>query len=501
MPSHEAGQGGEEPQEQADLTRAELKDRATAGVLIVVTRGLLIMLLALAGNIVVARLLAPRDFGVVAIGMTFVLFAGLISQGGLGVGLIRRAEPPSAAELGTLTTLQAAVTGAFVVVAVAVAPTFGRVGWVTAVMMTSMPFAAVQLPGRILLERALLFRRLVVVEVSEVVFYQAWAVGTVAAGFGVWGLATATVVRALAGGTTMAWACPEGLVRPRCSFLLVRPLLGFGLRFQAVDATLLVRIQALNGSIAAISGLSTLGLWVLAGRLMQVPDLVFQALWRVSFPTMSRLVAQKEDVVCLVERALRIAAVGTGLVLTGLTGAAAGLVPGVFGEQWKEASTIIPGACLALAIGGCVSVATQGYLYAIGDATAVLRAALVQAGLWFAVALPLLPLIGPVSIGIGWGVSAVAEAVVLGRAATRRLRVSLIRPLLVPVATGVCSASVGWMIAEREGADLRSGTLGGACAVALFVVCMAVLDRPALRETWRFAVASMRAASRRQHRG
>ncbi|AZP21710.1 hypothetical protein EJC51_39900 [Streptomyces aquilus] len=497
---HESRPGSDEPQEQVDLTRAELADRANAGVIVVATRGALIMLLALAGNIVVARLLDPRDFGVVAIGMSFVLFAGMLSQGGLGIGLIRRAEPPTPAELGALTALQTTVTGVMVVAAVAAAPSFGRVGWVTAVMMTSLPFAALQLPGRILLERALLFRRLVVVEVAEVTFYQAWAVGTVLAGFGVWGLATATVVRALAGGIAMAWACPEGLVRPRPSFRLIKPLLGFGLRFQAVDATLLVRGQALNASVAAISGLATLGLWVLAQRLMQVPDLIFQALWRVSFPTMSRLVSQKENVVPLMERALGIAAVGTGFVLTGLTAAAPGLVPGVFGEQWTEASTIIPGASLALAIGGCVSVATQGYLYAVGDATAVLRATLVQTVLWFAVTLPLLPVIGPVSIGIGWGASAAVEAVVLGRAATRRINVRLVRPLLVPVSVGICSAAAGWMIALREGADLRSGCLGGGSALCLFVLGMAVFDRQLLADTWRFAAAATRAAARRQHR-
>jgi O-antigen/teichoic acid export membrane protein len=76
---------------QGPLPREELARRASAGVFIVATRGVAILLIGLGGWIVVARLLAPRDFGVVAIGMSFVLVTGMLSDGGLGAGLIRRA--------------------------------------------------------------------------------------------------------------------------------------------------------------------------------------------------------------------------------------------------------------------------------------------------------------------------------------------------------------------------------------------------------------------------
>lgn len=313
------------------------------------------------------------------------------------------------------------------------------------------------------------------------------------------GLATATVVRCVVGAVAMVWVCPEGLVRPRPSWRLIKPLVGFGIRFQAVDANWVLRDQALNASVGAISGLGTLGLWVLARRLLEVPFLIFQSLWRVSFPTMSRLLADKEDVAPLVERAVGIAAVGTGFVLSGLTGSAAGLVPGLFGEQWRGASVILPGACLGLLISGCVSVATQGYLFAVGDATSVLRSGLLQTAACFAVTLPLLPVLGAVAIGIGCCAGSVAEAVVLTRATSRRIPVRLLRPLLAPVVVAVCSAAVGWAVDVREGATLWSGVLGGGCAVMLFAVGLALSDRRRLSGTFRFAAEAVRAAaSRRQ---
>jgi Polysaccharide biosynthesis protein len=306
--------------EEGALSRDELKRRASGGIFIVGTRGLAILLIGFGGNVVIARLLTPHDFGLVAIGMAFVVFASLLADGGLGAGLIRRAEPPDIEELQALTALQLAVSTGLALAIAAVAIPFGEAGWVTAVMVCSMPLAVLQFPGRILLERSLSYRPLALVEVSQVLTYYAWAIGFVVAGFGVWGLASATVAMRVAAALIMIRVSPVGLVRPRFHWSRIRPLIGFGVRFQATSATWLVRDQGLNAAIAAIASISTLGLWSLARRLLEVPFLLFDSLWRVSFPTMSQLMAAKSDVAPLIERAVGMAAVGGGVVLVGLAG-------------------------------------------------------------------------------------------------------------------------------------------------------------------------------------
>jgi O-antigen/teichoic acid export membrane protein len=479
------------------LPRDELRRRASAGVFIVATRGLAILLLGLAGYVVLAHLLTPRDFGVVAIGMSFVLFTGMLSDGGLGAALIRRAEPPTTEELQALSAFQLSVTVALALVAAAVAAPFGEIGWVIALMVSSMPLVALQFPGMILLERSLSYRPLAVVEVSQVLVYHAWAIGLVVAGFGVWGLASATVARAVAAALMMAHVSPAGLVRPRFAWGQIRSLIGFGVRFQAATATWLIGEQALNVSIAAIASVSTLGLWSLAKRVMEVPFLLFQSLWRVSFPAMSHLLGAKEDARPVIERVLAMAAVGSGLLLTALAASAPGLMPGLFGEDWRAASGVIPWACLALGIGGSVSVATQGYLYGVGDASAVLRAVALQTATWFAVTLPLLPVVGVSSVGLGWLASAVVGATMLGRATLKRARVRLIRPLLVPVVVGVISAGAGWLVADFSGRDLWSAFAGGAGAAACFLLGLLILRKELLYETFRFVIRSMRAAASR----
>jgi O-antigen/teichoic acid export membrane protein len=217
---------------------------------------------------------------------------------------------------------------------------------------------------------------------------------------------------------------------------------------------------------------------------------------------MSRLYGDEERSTRLVQQAVDIASVGMGLILTVLAGAAPGLVPGLFGTQWREAAVVVPWACLGLAVGGVVSVATQGYLYAMGDAQAVLRATLLQSVAWLAVAIPLLAPLGVASLGLGWTVAGAVEALVLGRAVGHRIPVHLFRPLRAPVLIGMASASLGWLVASRDGGTLWSGVAGGGCAAVLFTTGMTVADRRLVRQTYGFAAGSVRAAlSRSRHYG
>jgi O-antigen/teichoic acid export membrane protein len=493
------GRAAQGEDRHGELPHEELRRRAASGVFIVATRGVAILLLGFAGSVVVARLLTPHDFGVIAIGMSFVYFISTIADGGLGAALIRRPEPPAREELQALLALQLAVTVALAVAAAVIAWSFfGSEGLVIALMISSMPIVMLQFPGRILLERTLSYRPLAVVEVSQVLVYQAWAIGFVVAGFGVWGLASATVAMRVAGAVVMAVVCPAGILRPRFGWHRIRSLVGFGSRFQAANATALVQEQGLNVSIAAFGSVSTLGLWSLARRVMEVPMVLFDSLWRVSYPTMAHLLAAKRDVARLLERAVGMAAVASGIILTGLAGSSPGLIPGLFGEQWRPAATVLPIACLALAIGGPLSVATVGYLYAVGDASAVLRAHVLRALTLFIVALPLLPVLGARAAAIGWLASSVADAAVLTSAARRSTDAALVSAMRTPTLTFIVSAAIGWAIADLEGADLASGLVGGACSVLVFVLILFIVRRTLLEDIFHLAVSSVSRASSRQ---
>jgi O-antigen/teichoic acid export membrane protein len=433
--------------------------------------------------IILARLLTPRELGSVAIGASLVLVGAALSDAGLGASLIRRPEPPRLDELQALTALQLAITCALALGVASIATPFGQVGSITALMVSCTPLFALQLPGRILLERSLSYPRLAFLEITQVVVFYVWAIALVVVGFGVWGLATATIARAVAATLIVAHISPVGLVRPRLSWAPVRPLIAFGLRFSATDAAWLVRDPALNVSLAALASVSTLGLWSLASRVMQVPALLFESLFRVSFPTMARLVARNENTAPLIERAVGMAAVGGGVGLTALAGSAPGLIPGMFGEEWRGASSVIPGACLGLAIGSPVGIATQGYLQAVVLQTATL----------LVIGLSLVPFVGVAAVGIGLSVSSAVLVIALRRATLRRMRVPIIRPLVVPIGAGVASAAVGWTVTVLLGEDLLAGLAGGSLSTLLFVGCLLIVRRQLVLDVIVFAARSVRA--------
>ncbi len=464
------------------------------GIVAVASRGALILLVSLGGQLVLAHLLLPADFGVVAFGLTVVAFVNLFCDGGLGAGLIRRPEPPVREELQALTGLQVSAATALALAIAVAAAWVGRTGWVTALIVLSAPLLTLQIPGRILLERDLSFDTVARIELLQVLVLNAWAVTTVLAGAGVWGLASAPLVRAAVGVVLFARASPMGTPFPRFSWTRIRSLVRFGVRFQAVTALWLVRDQGLNVGITAIAGTTTLGLVSMGRRILEIPYLPLQALWRVSFPAMSQLVARDQPVTALLEKVTGTCATGLGLALVGLAAGAHGVVPGLFGDNWTRTAELIPPACLGLGIAGPVSVACQGYLFATEEAGAVLRAGTFQTVALFATTLPLLHVLGIVAVGVGWLVSYVVEAVVLGRAAVRHTGARLVRPLLAPTACGVVAGALGWLVTSLVGATILGGIAGAVSAVALMACLLLLVDRSTFVETVRVVTSSVRAA-------
>ncbi len=485
------------PAENADplLSGTELTDRASAGVFLIASRGAAILVLGFGGTVALARLLNPSDFGIIAIGISVTLIGNLLADGGLGAGLIRRERPPDGKELASLTALQLGVTLICLAVTAAIAlPVAGEAGLAITVMAASMPITVLQFPSRILLERGLSYRPMAAVEVSQVFVFNVAAVALAAAGLGVEGVAIAMVGRSVVGAVLMVRVGPIGFLAPHFSWERIRPLMAFGVRFQAINGTWILREQLLNAVVGAIAGVSTLGLWRLVTRLMQVPELLLQALWRVSFPAMSRWVSLRYEVAPVITRSSGIAAVGVSTVMAALAASAPGLVPSVFGEAWREAATALPPACLGLAISGSVSVATQGYLYATGDSSIILRSVLLQALIWLSVTAVLLPLVGIAAGGVGWLVSSVAEAVVLGRAVHGKTGVNLLGVLSVPLSIATLAGAVGWLFATSAGATLASGIAGGLIAAALLHVGLLLMSRPLALDSYRFVVRATRAA-------
>jgi O-antigen/teichoic acid export membrane protein len=330
-------------------------------------------------------------------------------------------------------------------------------------------------------------------ELIESVCYFGWAIVAVREGWGVWGLATATIVRAFVGGGVLLLIVPPARLMPYPSWSRIRHLLGFGFRYQAVGVTNMLRDQGMNASIVLFAGVPALGVWSVAHRILSIPLVLLNSLWRVSFPGMSRLVAARENVSETIERVVAVSAVASGLILAPLVAATPAWVPSLLGGQWTAAVPVIPPASLHLMIMGPISVALLGFLWAVGDASAVLRATLAGIPLMAVVMIPLLVVIGVPAVGFGWLASGVGEATVLIRSARRYSEFSIRPRLIPPTVSAALGASIGWFVATEVGATIMGGLLGGVLAGLIYLAALWMWHRSYLLDSARLSIRGVRA--------
>lgn len=437
-------------------------------------------LIGFIGTIVLARILTPRDFGIVAISLAITTIGMALADAGLAAGLLRARDAPARRTLESVVGFQFAATGVIVLLATPVLLQFGTVTQVTALMLVTLPVAAFRLPAAILLERELIYGRLVAIELSETVLYYICAIAAAAAGAGVWGLAGATVVRAFFGSALAVWWSPMRIVRPRLAWKEVRPMLNFGLAFQAAALVRIARQQGRDIGIGAIGGLVTLGVWSLAFRMLQIPFLLFEPLWRVTYPAMARLLDAGEDLRPTLDRVMRMAATAGGALVAVTAASAPAIVPVFFGSEWTGAIDIIWIACIGILISGPISIVAVGYLYAVGEAETVLRAELSVAAANLAGTFALLPVLGPPAIGVGWLMQAIIGSGMFARAMRRRVGVRPFASVRLPLLLTVASTAPGYLVAASGEPNLVKVGAGVIIPLLLLGASMWALDRSVL---------------------
>lgn len=478
------------------MASAEVRDRAVGGAAVLGARGAVVLAVGLVANVALARLLAPRDFGVVALGSVLLVVGTYLTDAGLGATLIRREAAPRRVELEAVGAAQIALGVVLAALGAAAALSFGRDGLIVAVMLASLPIACAKVPALVLLERGLLYRPIAFVDLVEAMAYYAWALVAVALGFGVWGLATAVIARAVVGLLTLWRVSPAGLVRPRWSWGHVRPMVGFGARLQATSLVAMARDQALNIAVAAIAGVAALGVWSLAYRILQAPTLLITTAVRVAFPAMARLLAGHEDPRPVIERGVATMTVALAVVLVALVGCAPAALPALLGPGWDDVPAALLWSSLGIVLSGPVMVATIGYLFATDHAGTVAWAAAWQMLVWLAVTLALLPSLGAPAVGVGWVPAGIVIAAIVGARTARLTGAAILRSMLVPASVAIAAGAAGWTLAAAGPDTLVAGAAGVVVGEAVLIAGLALTRRALLGDTYALVARAVRTSLR-----
>jgi O-antigen/teichoic acid export membrane protein len=426
----------------------EVRSRAVRGAVSVGLRNLAVRAINLVGMVILARLLDPRDFGLLAFAFAVKSISDMLAAGGLAAGLIRREETPTRRELQATLGFQLTTTTALVCLIALSGVLFGGAAWVATVMAASLPIFALRVPTIVMLERKLDWSLPARAEIAETVVYNVISISLVVAGVGVWGVAAAASAQAVVGSALLIAGGGVGMLRPTRDPEVTRPLLRFGFHFQAVPLVGAAREQGVNMVIAAAGGIAMLGIWSAAYRVLQTMLLLLQSLWRVSYPAMARALEAGEDARPMLERILVVTAVLVGLPAVWVAGSAPDLVHAVFGSTWTDAVAVLPWGAAAIMIQGPVSTMSSGFLQARGDVGRIVVVVLVQAGVWIVTAALLIPSLGVEGAAVSMFVGAIVYSVLTVLLVRRHVPISVLRPMVGPVLIAAFAALAARFVAD-----------------------------------------------------
>lgn len=448
---------------------------------------------------ILARLLTPQEFGVVATGMVVVAFLSLVGGAGLAAGLIRAATEDRAAQDSVFwcNLVVAAALGALV--ALAAEPMARALGapeaaWLLQVFALLFPLHLGADVAAARLARRMAFAKEAFWSVVAEIAAAAVAIAAALAGLGVWALVLQQFCAAAIRFAGLMVAS-RYLPRPRFHWSKLRGLLGYGSRIAGADVTNFIAFQSPLVIVTRLLGLADAGAFSVANRLSDLPNqIVLSGLMGVLFPAFSGMHEEPERR----KRTLLRSSQGTTVVLAplffGCWAVAEPAMTVVLGEQWTWAWPVL----------GLLGVA-KGIMSPCGSFIPFLRAT-GHAGLlwWFALARAIVyvgAVAGGALIGGLTGAMAalcvvnvfimVAYTAVVFRVAEVAPREGL-RCIALPMLNAVVMSVVVRLVVEQAKGTLASD----AALLALGIAVGALLYALLVLATQRDLVASFRSLRR-----
>lgn len=297
-------------------------------------------------SVVLARLLRPADFGIIALLTFFSSLSIIFVQGGLSEALIQR-QATSRDEESAVFWWNFGASLIFGAILLALGPlvagVYGHAILVPLMGVAALQtiFAALSAVQTALMTRDLRFDLLARAGVTSSVVSAVAAIGAAVAGAGVWALAIQLLVSA-ATNTVMLWAGSAWRPTFHLRFSTIRHMLGFGGWLSLSSGLEVFYSQGFALLLGKIYGVRELGLFNRAASTQQLPANLFSGIiGRVAFPLFA---ARKEDPAGL-RRGLLLAVRLAMLVNVPLMAALCLLsdlvIQVLFGDKWLPAARVL----------------------------------------------------------------------------------------------------------------------------------------------------------------
>lgn len=408
-----------------------------------------------------ARLIGPADYGLIALAVPFVLFCNMLADGGLGAALARRADVSPDLE-STVFWLAAAIGGGLAALACVAAWPLARLMGEPALALLIIALSPILLMSgftaaanaRVIREGR--FGVFASGDLISVAASSAAALLAAAHGWGAWSLVAQQLT---------LWACKliwvlRGSrlpIRAVCQPRLAVDLLRFGRDTIGASLADFVTRNVGNIIVGGVLGALTLGYYAMAYQIVRIPDLVMSGPLSLYIFTAVARAAERDPAggdgaVSLAS--LGLTATALAPVFCGLALVADLAVAVVLGPRWTAAGPILTGLSAAGFSLSICSVVAATFL-GLGRSALQLRLALVGGATTLAavaVAAPLGLLAASLAVAAAAIITALLYLVVLTR--TLRLPARAVAGAFGPAALSVLVMSVALSVARAPLAPL-----------------------------------------------
>ena len=271
-----------------------VKRGAARGGLVAVTSQAVKFILRIGSMIVLARLLTPNEFGVVAMATVVTGFLNLIKDAGLSAASVQQ-EVISHEQMSALFWINLAMGGFWTLVTAGLAPVLAgfyqepQLLWVTLWLAVTFVVTGASAQHQSILQRKMSFGVLAVVEIIALVFSVGVGLAMALLNAGLWALVGMLLVQPVAN-TIGLWMAAGWVPGPPRSTLGMRPLFNFG---GTLTLNALVVYAAYNLDkvlLGKMWGADPLGIYGRAYQLINIPtENLNSSIGGVAFPALARV--------------------------------------------------------------------------------------------------------------------------------------------------------------------------------------------------------------------
>lgn len=297
---------------------------------------------------VLARLLAPEDFGLMALVAAVIAFAQIFADMGVSNAIIHH-QKISQEALSSLYWLNVLAGVLLMLLLMLVSPLLvglyydPRMQVLLMVLSTSFLVVALDQQLRVIAEKNLRFRELARIELSAAFTGFVVAIGVAFAGGGVYALVAATLASAIMSTTLSWWMLADGW-RPmwRLRMSEIREFLGFGAYMIGFNITNTVNLQADILIGGRVLGAGLLGTYSLSKELsLRLAFVINPIVTRVGLPVMAKAQGDKALLKSIYLKTLRMTASVNFPLYLAIVVFSPEIVAIMLGNQWQESAPLL----------------------------------------------------------------------------------------------------------------------------------------------------------------